>query len=252
MAKKIVQAAPTPQLARDYAAGWPNRILAYAEVDPAQLLAHEGNPWTHPPQQTRSLEAALGDLGWLAPVVVNRRTARAWPRDQRNQSVIIDGHMRAQMAASRGQHAIPVVFVDLAPDEEEAALASLNAIALQVAPHKEKFAALWRRVQESRAHLADTLADVVRRTAAAREELPFLASTAAAGQPVSASPLDQQRQTAATERIPLAIVIDTLTARRWRQYKERIGEKRDSQAFVALLDAVMDSDCQSDCQQEVI
>lgn len=42
--------------------------------------------------------------------------------------------------------------------------------------------------------------------------------------------------TASALRYPLAIVLDYATWRRWQQFKQQVGRKRDREAFAILLE----------------
>jgi hypothetical protein len=61
----------------------------------------------------------LASIGWTTPVIANQKTNR-----------IIDGHMRVEEAAANGE-TVPVMWVHLNTEEEEhAALATLDPLAL--------------------------------------------------------------------------------------------------------------------------
>lgn len=97
---------------------WRNRIVGTGEVAPAEIEPHLLNWRRHPTDQRRALLGALGEVGWVQPVVVNRRTGR-----------LVDGHLRVELALQEGAETVPVVYVDLDEREERLALASLDAIA---------------------------------------------------------------------------------------------------------------------------
>ena len=56
-------------------APWRSRIVGHADVAPERLRAHPLNFRRHPAAQRRSLTAVLGDVGWVASVIVNRLLA---------------------------------------------------------------------------------------------------------------------------------------------------------------------------------
>ncbi|MCY7417624.1 MAG: hypothetical protein LH650_03855, partial [Chloroflexi bacterium] len=58
-------------------------------------------------------------MGWVQEVVVNNRTG-----------YLVDGHLRAQLAISRDEATIPVVYVDLS-EEEEALVLECRPVARQ-------------------------------------------------------------------------------------------------------------------------
>lgn len=94
-----------------------NRITGEGVADPADLLAHPQNYRIHPDSQQAPVLAALDTLGWVQRIIVNERTGH-----------VIDGHLRVLLALRRNEPQIPVLYVDLDPDEEAAALASLDTI----------------------------------------------------------------------------------------------------------------------------
>lgn len=97
---------------------WRSRIVGHGEEDPAKLAPNPRNWRKHPRRQRAALEEVLDRVGWVQDVVVNRRTGH-----------LVDGHLRANAAAARGEQLIPVVYVDLSIDEERLVLAALDPLA---------------------------------------------------------------------------------------------------------------------------
>jgi hypothetical protein len=97
--------------------GWRNRILGMEEVDPESLLANPQNWRRHPAAQREALRGSLNTVGWVDTVLVNKRTG-----------YVIDGHERIEEALSRHEKKVPVIYVDLEPEEERIVLASLDPI----------------------------------------------------------------------------------------------------------------------------
>jgi len=58
-----------------------------------------------------------GEVGWVAQVLVNRTTGH-----------VVDGHLRVDLAISRHEPSVPVLYVDLSPEEEALVLATLDPI----------------------------------------------------------------------------------------------------------------------------
>lgn len=96
---------------------WANRVIGYEELDPEHLLANPKNWRIHPGEQQEALEAVLEEVGYVAPIVINKRTG-----------FVVDGHLRVSMALSKGQPFIPAVVVDLSEAEEDAVLATLDPL----------------------------------------------------------------------------------------------------------------------------
>lgn len=95
---------------------WRNRIVAHKTVAASTLVANPGNARVHNNPQRAALGAVLDDVGWVAPVVVNRLSG-----------LIVDGHLRVDEAAKRGEK-VPVVYVELSDQEEAEILATLDPI----------------------------------------------------------------------------------------------------------------------------
>lgn len=93
-------------------------IVGHGEVDPATLEAHALNPRIHGEFQESAVLANLKDLGWLKPVIVNKRTGR-----------ILDGHLRVKIALKAGLKTVPVDYVDLDESRESQALLTLDPMA---------------------------------------------------------------------------------------------------------------------------
>lgn len=72
---------------------------------------------THPQSQRDALRAAIEDVGYIRSVTVNKRTGR-----------LVDGHERVWQALASEQPLIDVEYVDLSPEEELKALATMDPI----------------------------------------------------------------------------------------------------------------------------
>jgi len=95
--------------------GLRSRIVGNGMEDPEKLLAHPKNWRTHSPDQAAAVERLLQEVGWVSPVVVNKKTGR-----------IIDGHLRVALAKKRNEKKIPVVYVSLSEKEEDLVLTMLD------------------------------------------------------------------------------------------------------------------------------
>lgn len=112
-------------------APWRNRIAGHGTEAPDQLLANPRNWRIHPKEQQEALAAVLDRVGWVQDVIVNRTTG-----------YVLDGHARVGLAISRGEAAIPVVYVDLDEEEEALMLASLDPLAAMAVTDEEALASL--------------------------------------------------------------------------------------------------------------
>lgn len=106
---------------------WRNRITGTGEVAPDQLLANPRNWRMHPPSQRDALRGSLSEVGWVQQVLVNTVTG-----------YVVDGHARVEEALSRGEPTVPVLYVELTPEEEAVVLATLDPISAMAAQDDEK------------------------------------------------------------------------------------------------------------------
>ena len=96
---------------------WKNKIVGFGEESPDKLVAHPFNFRKHPAEQQRWLKASLDDVGFIAPVIVNRTTGH-----------VLDGHARIEMAMRENQATVPTAYVELTEQEEKRALAVFDRI----------------------------------------------------------------------------------------------------------------------------
>jgi len=85
---------------------WRDRIVGSGHEDPNQLVANPRNWRIHPREQQDALGDILERVGWVQQVLVNRTTG-----------CVVDGHLRVELAISKGEAAVPV-YVELTEDEE--------------------------------------------------------------------------------------------------------------------------------------
>jgi ParB-like chromosome segregation protein Spo0J len=100
-----------------------SRVVRTGTVEPGELIANPRNWRQHPRHQREALRDLLGRVGWVQGVVINERTG-----------LLVDGHLRAELAAEEGAEGMPATWVDLSPEEEALVLASLDPIGDLAAP----------------------------------------------------------------------------------------------------------------------
>lgn len=125
------------------------RILNYRLVPPEDLLAHPSNPRRHPAAQRDALRASLRALGWVAPILVNVQTQH-----------VLDGHARVEEALSAHVPQVPVLEVDLPPEDEPLFLSVYDPITALASYDQEQLAILLEDVQTDEAALQSLLSDL--------------------------------------------------------------------------------------------
>ena len=105
---------------------WRNRIVGSGEERPEQLLSNPSNWRVHPANQKAALAGSLDSVGWVQQVLVNRQTG-----------FLVAGHARVALAAARHE-AVPVLYIDLDPEEEALVLATLDPIGAMASADKAK------------------------------------------------------------------------------------------------------------------
>ena len=128
---------------------WQNRIVGHGEEAPDQLLANPRNWRIHPQAQQDALAGVLDEVGWVQDVVVNRQTG-----------YVVDGHLRVSLAISRGEPAVPVVYVDLSPEEERLVLATLDPLAAMAGTDTAQLEALLGEIAVPEGALKDMFAEL--------------------------------------------------------------------------------------------
>lgn len=115
-------------MARKRAAPWGNRIVGHGTSPASSFMANPLNWRTHGPAQEAVLTGLLNDVGFVAPVVINRRSDPGFGQ-HRNEETMLDGHLRVTAALARGDDTpVPWVMVDLDPEEERRVLLQLDPI----------------------------------------------------------------------------------------------------------------------------
>jgi len=138
-----VRRAPAPT------APWRSRITGSGEEAPDQLLANPSNWRIHPKAQQDALAGALDQVGWVGQVLVNQRSG-----------FVVDGHARVALALTRGEATVPVLYVDLDPDEEALVLATLDPIGAMATADTAKLEELLAGIAVDDAGLLALLGDL--------------------------------------------------------------------------------------------
>lgn len=132
---------------RHVAKPWSSRIVGHGMVKAGQFLANPANWRTHGLAQEGQLVSVLHDIGFVQSVIVNKRTSSKWGRE-RGVETLVDGHLRVKAALGRDEEQeVPVVYVDLSPEEERRVLLTLDPLAEMAGRDQEILAELKQQVQ---------------------------------------------------------------------------------------------------------
>lgn len=143
---RIVGGSVTDSIPGTGNGGWRSRIVGHGEEAPDQLLANPGNWRIHGKAQQEALAGVLDEVGWVQDVIVNQRTGH-----------MIDGHLRVTLAMRHNEPMIPVVYVDLAPEEEALVLATLDPLSAMATTDAAQYDALLRDVDAQSAAVQEML-----------------------------------------------------------------------------------------------
>ena len=127
-----------------------SRVVALTRVPAKDLRANPKNWRTHPAKQREAVEAILQDVG-IADAMLARRA-------DDGSLVLIDGHLRADIAA---EQEIPVLLLDVTEAEADKLLATLDAITQMAGFDRAKLDALLSaepRREDALEQLLDELA----------------------------------------------------------------------------------------------
>lgn len=110
-------------------------------LDPSDLMANPANWRTHPADQRAAVEQSLDENGYLQTVLVNRRLA-----EDGGGLVIVDGHLRVEIANDRGEKSLPCRVISVPKWQEHRILLTLDRTA-EMAGHDDE--ALLKLLEES-------------------------------------------------------------------------------------------------------
>src|SRR5450759_4699852 len=128
---------------------WRSRIVGSGEEAPDQLVANPLNWRTHPGPQRDALRGSLNEVGWVQQILVNRQSGH-----------VVDGHARVEEALTRREPTVPVLYVDLDPEEEALVLATLDPISAMATADTAKLEELLAGISVDDAGLLALLGDL--------------------------------------------------------------------------------------------
>lgn len=109
-----------------------DRVVESGTMAADQFTAHPDNWQIHPTEQQQALATTIDAIGWLIPLVVSQRSG-----------YLLDGHARVMVALQRDPSMkLPYVMVDIEPEEEALALATINPLGAMAVTDKVKLSQL--------------------------------------------------------------------------------------------------------------
>ena len=129
-----------------------NRIVGSEKEYPLdQIMFNPANWRIHPAGQQSALEGVLDEVGWVQNVIINKATGH-----------LIDGHLRCQLAARKGEKTIPVIIVELTEEEEQLILATLDPITGFAATDKQKLKELLDGINNESKSITDLIESIAK------------------------------------------------------------------------------------------
>src|SRR5688572_21332257 len=126
---------------------WRSRIVRYGKIRADQITPHPQNPFKHPIEQRKAVEASFDELGQLLPIIINARNG-----------YLVDGEERTWLALSQGDDTeLDVVYVDLSDDEHLLALTLINPTTKMSTLDRDKLDELLREIDTDNAALQSLL-----------------------------------------------------------------------------------------------
>lgn len=141
---------------------WRNRIIGHGVQPASEFLANPDNWRLHPPEQREALSGALNEVGWVQEVIVNTVTGH-----------LVDGHERVWQALHNDDAMVPYLEVELSPEEEAYALATLDPIGAMAKADAAKLDELLRDVQSGEAGVQAMLAQLAEDTGIVPPDVDF-------------------------------------------------------------------------------
>lgn len=210
--------------------------------NPKDLIPYANNTRKHSQEQVAKLAGAIAEFDFDQPIVVD------------GKGVIIKGHGRQESAIRLGLKQIPVIVRDdLTPAQVKAARLADNRIAADGRDDYEAIALELEALAELNFDLKYTGFDPAELDKFLDgTQVDFQASQVFGDRPAQdaegeADPYDpepqgdeaaegQSKYEVPQEKYPLAIVLNSTQAAAWKAYKESIGVKRDTEAFLTVLE----------------
>ncbi len=112
-----------------------DRVKELKRVRASELIPHPLNPRRHPDYQRDAMRGVLQEIGYADALIV---------REDNGAFQIIDGHLRAEITPDQ---LVPVLVVDLTPEEAEYELATHDPLGAMARNDQDALMELLQRVQ---------------------------------------------------------------------------------------------------------
>jgi DNA modification methylase len=160
-----------PKKLRNPAPAFRNRIVGLSYLKASELAEHPRNWRKHPSFQRKALDEVLARVGFAGALIVRV--------DPEGRHVVIDGHLRRQIAADEQ---VPCLVVDVDEQESELLLATWDPLSSLATSDPAVFAELVARQDESSEVLRQLFAKTTREAGpiprdADREQIPAVPSS---------------------------------------------------------------------------
>lgn len=220
--KKAAKAAPTPGTP----GRWRSRIVGHDRVPPDQLLANPLNFRKHPQRQREALKGSIDQIGYIRSVTVNRVTGN-----------LVDGHERVWQALTTDQPLIDVEYVELSPEEERLALASMDPISEMAMIDGPALESLLAEVSTGDPALMELFADLHSKACAA-----IVGEFADGAEEDPTEGQDESQDGYVNFSVPLSADQELIVRKAIRTAKQRFGSDSTGEALAKALADWTDND----------
>ncbi len=121
-----------------------DRIIGIDRINPNDIKLNPSNHRKHPDEQRNMMNGILSEIGWIQTVIVNKNTGN-----------LIDGEMRVTNAIANGETSIPVIYVDLTPEEELKALGLFDPVSVFAKEDRKKLLDILENVSYQNIQVKD-------------------------------------------------------------------------------------------------
>lgn len=211
-------------------AQWKKLAVRMREVDPRTLTANPKNWRIHGAAQREALRGSIHELGYGDPVELMDGT-----------DLILDGHLRVDLAIQEGQETITVVDMALYTESDaDQYLLTKDPIAAMATSDKERLDALMRENATSEAGLQAMIAEMAVREGIVPTDDAAWGDAFGALPDGDKSPFEQMTFTVSTAQA--ATVRDAMTrAKHGAAFVDTGNENSNGNALAAICEAYVDA-----------